>query len=360
MKVVLITNNINQIGGIERVICNLSNALSNNAQYKIEIISIFSEKLYSIFNFNSQIKIRHLGLTYLESSGIKSRVKNNNIMKQNLYNQLKDLDCHTVITFHPFVSEWMAYIRKKSKVAYKLIMTDHSHYKCFGLARRLVTLNTYRKSDMLVVLTNDYAKYYKKYVKQVVVIPNAIESIQATNIDYDSKNIICVGRIEEVKGFDMLLESFSKISDKFEDWKLIIVGDGSSREKLKKQVLDLNINSQVSFTGFKDDVISEMKQASVFVLPSRFEGFPLVLLEAMSCGLACISYDAPWSRDMIVDNETGLMAKYLEINDLTDKLEQLISNSEYRQRIGLNGKKEVEKFLLDNIVVKWEVLLSII
>lgn len=356
MKVVMITNSINQIGGIERVICNLANGL-NNKNISVEIISIFSKELKSIFKFNKNIKINHLNLEFYHCDSIKGRFKNNFLMRSNLYDKLKNINCDIVITFHPFVSEWMSFVRKKSKAGYKLVMTDHLDYRSYSPTRRILNIVTYLKSDQLVVLTEDYASYYRRYIKDIVVIPNGIDNIQKNDIDYSNKNIICAGRVEEVKGFDLAIESFSKIANKYNEWKLVIVGDGSQRENLKRQVSNLNLEKRVIFLGFKDNIIEEFNQASIFVLSSRFEGFPMVLLEAMSCGLSCISYDAPWSRDVITDKETGLMADYLDIDDLADKMEELLSSFNSRKTIGVNGKKEVEKFLLDNVITKWEEVL---
>jgi glycosyltransferase involved in cell wall biosynthesis len=146
------------------------------------------------------------------------------------------------------------------------------------------------------------------------------------------KNIVTIGRLSKEKGHQDLIQAFSKL--KTLDWKLHIVGDGPEMKNLLKLAQNLSIEANVIFHGYKRDFLSILSSASIFVLPSYYEGFPNALLEAMSVPLACISSDCvAGPREIIKDGENGLLYETGNVEELYAKLQLLISDSELQVRI---------------------------
>src|SRR5690606_14358891 len=164
------------------------------------------------------------------------------------------------------------------------------------------------KYDYLVLLTSDELDYYKSNNK--IVIPNAISSLPKTTATLDQKRAICAGRIAPVKGFDKLISAWKLVVEKYPEWHLDIYGDGELNytNSLKKQIRYLNLENHVTLHGSTDNLEQKMLQSSIYAMSSLTECFPMVLLEAMSCGLPIVTFDCPnGPRNIIQDNNDGLL-----------------------------------------------------
>ena len=163
-------------------------------------------------------------------------------------------------------------------------------------------------------------------------------------IDYSSKRVIAVGRYSDQKGFDMLIKVWGRLSNKYCDWHLYIFGneDRSDYEKLTKEE---KCQETCHCMPVTEDIATEYGKSSIFVMSSRFEGMPLALIEAMSSGLACVSYNCPnGPADIINDGIDGLLATNGDIDDLEAKMEKLISNETLRRELGTTAKKNIERY----------------
>lgn len=357
MKLFFVTNNINQTGGIERVICNLSNEFQEVNDYMVNIISIHSTDLKSIYDFNSQIDIYHLNCRVLHYQNKLQRMKQTIIYKNELFaklNQIISDNVDIVITCHPDIGMIMSDFRKKNKLSYKLIMTDHTHYQFYSDLRKLINFCTYKKADKLIVLNNENKLFYKKKIKSVQSISNGIAKFETSPVNYANKIIISVGRLEEVKGYDLLIDSFALISEKYPDWKIYLFGEGTQRRYIEEKIIDLNLTNQIILKGVTDNVYEAMNKGSFFVFPSRLEGFGLVLLEAMQSGLGCISFKGAWSKEIIIDNYNGLIVDYLNIVEFSRAMEIMMKNESFREDMGNNAKKSIEKFYIQNVINEWK------
>jgi glycosyltransferase involved in cell wall biosynthesis len=191
----------------------------------------------------------------------------------------------------------------------------------------------YKLADGLIVQTQRARQIFKnKYnLSNIYVIPNVLNPINVSSKSYE-KNIVTIGRLSKEKGHQDLIHAFSKLQTI--DWILHIVGDGPEMKNLLKIVKDLGIEEKVIFHGYQRDFLSILGNASIFVLPSYYEGFPNALLEAMSVPLACISSDCvAGPKEIIKDRENGLLYETGNINELYNKLQLLISDPELQVRL---------------------------
>ena len=209
------------------------------------------------------------------------------------------------------------------------------------------------------MLTKKDKKKKKKNLPadHVYVIPNPVRKIDSKYAPLVNKKIISVGRLDYQKGFDNLIQGFAVLHSKYPDWELNIYGDGSLRENLQKQIDRLELSNTVHLCGRTNNIDSKLDESSLFVLSSRFEGFPMVLVEAMSHGLPCVSYDCPnGPSDIIQNGHNGLLVENQNLSALIHAIETLINDPVERKRLGHNAPESISSFSEETIVQKWHEL----
>lgn len=227
---------------------------------------------------------------------------------------------------------------------------------------------TYRREQFKFLFTNsdkvcllsishleDFEKYYKTYDRdKVIAIPNpcSFKSQQSGK----KKQLLYVGRLEQgEKRPDRLLKIWKRLYKKFPDWEMVIVGDGKERERLEKEAKKLE---RISFVGFQSPE-QYYRDASIFCMTSNFEGFPMVLPEAMAFGTIPFAFDSfPAVHDILEEGKTGFLVKPFSIKEYVRKLEVLMSDEDKRTVMAQNCMNDVTRFSLDNIVGKWEALFN--
>jgi glycosyltransferase involved in cell wall biosynthesis len=234
----------------------------------------------------------------------------------------------------------------------------------WSLARRI----SYRLLDALVVLTADTAEWASRHTwaRRIVVIPNQVVwPVPATAggqfpdawVRPDRMLLLAVGRLEVEKGFDLLLEAFSKIAASQPLWDLAIVGEGSCRAALSEQALRLRVADRVLMPGRAGDIAAWYRSASLFVLSSRIEGFPNVLVEAMAYGLPSISFDClTGPSDIIRDGVNGTLVNPGDIEGLAQEMSLLMSDEGARQRLAQDAELVRERFAPEQIMPLWNSL----
>lgn len=209
------------------------------------------------------------------------------------------------------------------------------------------------KLDEFVVLTKHDAQSWET-IRKVQIIPNPISITDIQTSTCKNKRIISVGRLSEEKGFDMLINAWKIISKKHPDWELNIYGKGELKDCLEKQKNDNNLDKTLHLCGPTKNVTEKYTESSIYVMSSRFEGFGLVLIEAMSCGLPCISFNCPHGpAEIIEDGVNGILVENGNIEKLAEAMEELIDNEEKRIAMGRNAYLSVQKYSPDNIMNMW-------
>ncbi len=354
MNIVFITSTINQNGGIERVISRLSNYFIEKLNYNVDIISVYSKEENSCFSLNEKIDVKNLGIELQQKNSLKSRIIKTKEINKKIKQILNRENYDIIITFQAPISNAILFNRKALKE--NIIVTEHVNYKFYGKLRHIINILNFKKADKLVVLTKYDEAFYSKFIKNVEVIPNAISFNTQHCCNYNAKKILAVGRIEEAKGFDYLIDAFNLIADKYNDWKLQIIGDGSQKQILNKKIREYGLQDRIKIKPFTQNIKQEYLQASIYALSSRVEGLPLVLLEAMECGLPIVSFDIEPALAVLKDGKDSLIARSFNVQEFANNLEMLIQDERKREDYGKKAKKNVQEYKIDNMLLKWDKL----
>lgn len=352
-KICFFSGVISRSGGTERVGIMIANELANRG-YDVSILS-FWNNCNPFFKINKNIKIDYL-LDYKEGKLYRTYVYP--ILKLRRY--IKNNNIEILIDIDTLLSKYSGYAVKNTKC--KLISWEHFNYyymlkdKNRIKAKKIVKKN----ADKLVVLTKEDKK---AHIENMGFNEESIEQIYNPspfnifkNYKFDNKNFLAVGRLTEQKGFDMLVEAWRKVEKNNKEWTLTIVGDGEDKEKLQKQAQELK---NINFVGRTNNVKEYYERASCYVLSSRYEGFPMVILEAESFGLPIISFDCKTGPKEMVSNEgNGYLVESENIDKLSDTLLKFINEKEKAEEMSLCSTDYVKKFNIKEIGDQWEKLLN--
>jgi glycosyltransferase involved in cell wall biosynthesis len=215
----------------------------------------------------------------------------------------------------------------------------------------------YKKADQIILQDESYVKYLSKNIKnKITIIPNFLSSdfILENEVKTRKKKIVTVTRLEKQKNVSLLIEAFSKLNSKFNDYKLYIYGTGSEKSNLESQIKKLSLEERVFLLGRAKSIKEVIIDASLFVLPSNYEGMPNVLLEAMSLSLPVISTRSTEVIDKIIDNgKNGIVVDKNDVRMLTNKIEYILENDFIAKKIGKEASKVKEKYNKKNIIDTW-------
>ena len=235
---------------------------------------------------------------------------------------LNQLPCRTIAESH-FAKEQRT----------QLLMANHSgwFWALLGRVRTRQLVQAVKPLERLVVLTEaDKAAWEKAGCTNVTVIPNPcmLDNCQLSTIHSQfPKTVLAVGRLHEQKGFDLLLQAWKPIEKTYSDWSLRIVGEGPKRAELEAQIESQGLK-RVVLAGATNNVLDEYEAASIFVLSSRYEGFSLVLAEAMWCGTPCVSFDCPHGPAELLADDRGWLVPNGDIAELTAQIAYALSHPE--------------------------------
>jgi N-acetyl-alpha-D-glucosaminyl L-malate synthase BshA len=258
--------------------------------------------------------------------------------------------------------------KKFFKIPYIVYGRGSEVYLSWPLKNQVSKL-VFRHADAVIALTEDMKKLLQRFCnREVYVIPNGIELDRFSNlpkkeevlskigIDKQENVIIFVGRLCYVKGVKYLIQAMNIITKENRKVKLLIIGDGEERQNLENFVKELNLENNVIFLGnFHNEKIPEYMSASdIFVLPSLSEGFPVVILEAMACGLPIVATNVGGIPYIIKERENGFLVMPKNAEQIAEKVLYLIENKNILKEISENNKERVKDYNLNNVVEKLE------
>jgi len=235
-----------------------------------------------------------------------------------------------------------------------------------GRAWSWLRRRTYPNARALVVQTERVRRQMIDVMRgrRIYVIPNAVEppprlAAGAPTRDASAVRwIVAMGRLAPQKGFDLLIEAFSRFATRHPQWSLRILGEGPARYDLERQVAANGLSSRILLSGWQREPAAVLQQCDLFVLSSRFEGFPNALLEAMACGMAAVSFDCDSGPAEIVRNEIdGILVPPEDIARLATAMERLIVDEPLRRRLGSEAVRVTERFGVEPYYARWDAVL---
>ena len=353
MKITFVTSYLAP-GGAERVIALIANAFVDSG-YSVNLV--YFKKKDDFYSLDNRIDKYYLDIPQHSRSFI-SGLKNTQIRILKLREQIQQIAPDIVISFITDINVLTALACRKLNVSTIISERTNPYEYRIPLKWKFAARLFYKNTDKLVVQTEQVKRFFNYMPpSKVEVIPNpTIKPLENAKERENKKEkiILAVGRLEYPKGFDLLIEAFSYTKAK-ENWKLIIVGEGKQRAKLEKLIEKYNLNSNVSLVGLQSSVDKFYTFASIFVLSSRYEGFPNSLTEAMSFGLPCISFNCDFGpAELIQNNVNGVLVESGNVNKMAEQIDHIVEDESLRARLGKNATSIIKKLDLGLIVKKWE------
>lgn len=215
--------------------------------------------------------------------------------------------------------------------------------------------------DQVIVLTKSAKAEWEKTHSNISLInnPTPFTIISDKNNDEQYNRALAIGRLEDQKGFDLLIECWIQVYAKYPNWKLDIFGEGSKKEMLQKMINENNLRHVISLKGITRNVQQELLTSDFYIMSSRYEGLPMVLLESIACGLPIVSFNCPTGpAELIENNDCGLLVLNGDIRDLSEKIIHMIENPGLRKEMSIVARDKVKKYSIGVIMSQWENLFA--
>lgn len=385
MNLVFVEKDIDIMGGVERII----NTIANNfcANHEVAVISEHKNVANPFFEYDKRIKLYYIQDRSKCSKNNKSRIKKvtNSIkdyssclcLNKDIYNCIINADClifgrvNTALNFLPLL--------KKNCKNKKIIVRDAIHLNMYKKIDKIrMKINFPKVVDYLIVSSDESLNMYKDFFAyrnknriNLKKIYNPLGIMPKVGYKYDSKNIVSLGRLDKQKGFENLILAFSIVNEKHPDWKLSIYGKGNY-EKVLKKIIKENKIKNVFIRNQEKDVVKIFNESSMYVMPSRYEGYANSLVEALACGIPSISYNWLTGPEEIIENNVnGIIVnvddrlKYLrgainqqDIEDLAQAIIYLIENRDVCEKFNKNSIKIIESRDTKKIIGEWEKIIK--
>jgi glycosyltransferase involved in cell wall biosynthesis len=244
-----------------------------------------------------------------------------------------------------------------------VVGVEQMNFPSHAARLRRAMVDRYPRLDGLVVLTEQDRATYQAALNgkapSMWRLPNTVKDIAPPFADLDAKRILAAGRYTSQKGFDLLIDAFVPVAERHPDWELRLCGRGVWQQKLAEQIRDRGLEGQVTLAGPTDNMPGEMAGASIYALSSRYEGFPLVLIEAMSKAMAVVAYDCPTGpADIIADHHNGTLVPPQDVPALTAGLLEMIDNEALRHRCAEAAVATARGYTMAAIGPRWDDMLA--
>jgi len=351
-------------GGSERAMSVMANYWAARS-HDVTLIT-FASKDQDFYALHARVKRVGLGLLKASTNLIEG-VRNNFARVTSLRREIVCSEPDVVICFGDITN--VKTLLAASGTGLPIVVCeqiDPRQYpigRLWNILRRLV----YPRAATLVVVSSAMATGWAERItskNRIRVIPNPVYVSPAPLVNCENRQnqgftIVAMGRLVRQKGFDVLLKAFSLCSDRHPKWSLDILGDGDERQTLELLKEELRLEKRVRFLGIVKEPSTILRQADLFVLSSRFEGFPLALIEAMACGLPAISTNCPTGPSEIIQNEIdGILVPPGDVSALAGAMERLMDNPAERRRLAARAVDVVERFGTNTIMTMWDDLLA--
>lgn len=383
-KIYIIDECIDRVGGVERVICTLANKLVKNNE--VTIISENKSRVEPFYNYDKKVNIRYLDDKFIiKSSSLKNKnliyyfykiiekINKKFIINYKIKKVVKEMGNADVVIFGRVFTalDFLKYMNKKNNT--KIIVRDAINLEYYSKnTRKKIKKYFKNKIDYLIASSDESINIYKEFFCDseinILKIYNPLGIVPKKRFAYNNKMIVSIGRLDVQKGFDYLIEAFSIVIKKHKDWKLEIYGDGNEKDRLLSLITELHLENNVSILPSNKEVVNILNNSSIFVLPSRYEGYANILVESLACGVPSISYN--WMtgvEEIIENNKTGIIVNLQnridyfynrnknikDIINLGNSINYLIENEKICNKISNESVKIINTRDSDLIIKQW-------
>lgn len=373
MKIFYIYTALTTKGGADRVIIEKASWLAEHG-YDVTIITDTQMGRPPVYPLSSHVRLHDLAIDFSQEYGhaffiriwwyLKLMRKYKMLLSDFLFRERPDVVITTLGRDMDFLTKLSdgsikigeSHIARQYSRNFHLMEQKGGVYKWLAKYWRKKQERDVSKLDALVLLTNQDAESWKG-VTQTFVIPNSLPFYPKESSICMNKQVISVGRYNEQKGYEYLIEAWSLVVQKHPDWILNVYGTGEIKDELNQRIKEKGIGHNLILNEPTSAIIEKYLESSIYVMSSRYEGFPMVLLEAMACGLPCVSFDCPCGpRDMIKNGEDGYLIEYLNTQALADGICILIEDDNLRKEMGCRARENILRFSRENIMQKWGLL----
>lgn len=372
LKIAYCIPSLHYSGGMERVLSLKANYFTEVYGYEVIIILTDGKNKNPFYELSPLIKIINLDINYNELynkpiyNKIPLYLKKQFFFKNKLKKCLLEIKPDITISMLRREINFINSIKDGSIKIGEIHITktnfrDLKGERIIGLIQKTIAyfwmkqlIYQLKKLDKFITLTKQDQLMWTE-IKHIQTINNPLAFFPDRTSKCENKKIIAAGRYVPEKGFDLLIEAWSAVENKHPDWELHIYGDGD-RNKLNKIINKYNLkNCYLQQTTI--DFASKLIDSSIYALSSRFEGFGMVIIEAMACGIPSVAFDCPCGPSEIINNQhDGILVKSGDINELAEKICFLIENEDIRKKMGSNARKNAERFKIELIAEQWKLL----
>lgn len=369
MKILYCTHSTYNPGGMERVLLNKVTYLSQLPGWEISVVTTDQHHRPPFYPFPEKVRMTDLDINYSDDNdkGVWKKIfgylRKRKEHKRKLTALLEKERPDIVVSLYPSESSFIPGIKDGSKKVLELHFCKffRLQYGRKGLLGWIDKLRTrqderiVRRFDKFVVLTHEDKGYWGN-LPNIEVIPNAAMQVSESYSDVTNKRVIAVGRLDYQKGFDRLIEAWEWIqgTGKLTDWRLDIFGQGEWREMLQHMIDEKGLQDTARINPPTNAIMNEYAQSSLLVMSSHYEGFGMVLVEAMSCGVPVVSFDCKCGpKDIIQHGINGLLVPEGDIKALANAMMEVMTDETYRRMLSRNARKVVDTYSEEAVMARW-------
>jgi glycosyltransferase involved in cell wall biosynthesis len=376
MRIVYLITSLSNSAGMERVLCTKANYLSDIAGYSITIITKKPVSNGIFYDFSSSINIESLNIEEKSVSRFDKLLRlftPDPLYEKRLIERIHSLKPDITISMF---GEEFGFLHKLKDGSSKIAEFHYSRNYLVHLIEGIPNIRMRRvrlffaiffqcrqrkiaeKFDKVVLLTEHDRRLWGNK-PNLTVIPNPVSFKISKIASLQNKQIIAVGRLIAQKGFDLLIKAFKLISEENPDWNLLIVGEGQDKDYLLELIYANSLTSRITIGQPEKNIQEFLIESSIFALPSRYEGFGLVLTEAMECGVPSVAFNCECGPSEILNHgQDGFLVENGNIEMFAEKLNILMNDNELRHKMGLTAKQNVRRFYVEPVMDAWKSLFS--
>jgi glycosyltransferase involved in cell wall biosynthesis len=363
MKLLYITNGITGSGGLERVLSVKASLLVEQYDYEITIVSLNEANLSPFYSFNKKIKFHDISVPRGFFRNLKSYISGlRKVVRDFRPDIISVCDDGLKGFFLPKILDTEVPIIYERHVSKEIEMRDRFPFwkKQLIKAKWEIMEKLAPGFSKFVILTEGNLREWPS-LKNIKIIPNPLPFYPENSSSLNNKKVLIVGKQSYQKGQDLLIQAWKIVMEKHSDWVLEIVGKVDESMGLKQQVSKLGLIEQVHFFEPEKNIEQKYSNTSIYVMSSRYEGFGMVLIEAMAFGVPCISFNCNYGPSDIIDpNKNGLLIPNGDVNSFALAIIELIENPQKRSALGFQAKIDAQKYLPEKIVKQWDELFQLI